>query len=143
MDEKTTATTKAWITKARNDLDTARLIADSPAGHLDAAIYHCQQAAEKAVKAFLVFSGAAVERTHDVEKLMDIAMDHDGSFSAWLNEAAMLTPLATAYRYPFEGALFDPPPPVFEEALDAASKIYAHVLSRFPDEVHPEPPTTR
>ena len=143
MDESKMAATKAWLTKARNDLDTARLISASPEGHLDAAIYHCQQAAEKAVKGFLISRGAAFQKTHDVEQLVDVAMEQDESFSAWLNEAAMLTPLATAYRYPSEGALFDPPPAEFAEALAAAAKIYAHVLSRLPDEVHPEPSTNR
>ena len=137
MDEKVAATVKAWLTKARNDLDTARLIAGSPGGHLDAAIYHCQQAAEKAVKGFLVSHGAHVERSHDVERLVETAMELDGSFSAWLNDAAMLTPLATAYRYPSEGDLFDPPPAEFAEALDAASKIFAHVLSHTASEAHP------
>ena len=137
MDEKVAATVKAWLTKARNDLDTARLIAGSPGGHLDAAIYHCQQAAEKAVKGFLVSRDAHVERSHDVERLVETAMELDGSFSAWLNDAAMLTPLATAYRYPSEGELFDPPPAEFAEALDAASKIFAHVLLHIASEVHP------
>lgn len=140
MDE---AMTKAWLTKARNDLDTARLISDSPEGHLDVAIYHCQQAAEKAVKGFLVFKVAPIQKTHDVEKLMDVALDFDDTFSAWLNAAAMLTPLAVSYRYPAEGALFDPPPPEFAEALEAAAQIYAHVLSRLPGEVHPDPTPKR
>ena len=139
MDEAKTAATKAWLTKARNDLDTARLISASPDGHLDAAIYHCQQASEKAVKGFLISCGAAFQKTHDVEQLVDLAMEQDDTFSAWLNEAAMLTPLATAYRYPSEGGLFDPPPAQFAEALDAAAKIYAHVLSRLSGEVHPDP----
>ena len=139
MAEKKVAATKAWLTKARNDLETARLISASPAGHLDAAIYHCQQAAEKAVKGFLLFNAARVEKTHDVGDLTEAAADLDESFSAWLEGAASLTPLATAYRYPSEGDLFDPPPTEFAEALDVAAKIYAHVLSRLPDEAHPEP----
>jgi len=34
------------------------------------AVYHCQQAAEKAVKAFLVHHGKTYERTHDIEVLV-------------------------------------------------------------------------
>ena len=140
MDEKKAALTKAWPTKARNDLDTARLLSDSPDPILDTAIYHCQQAAEKAVKGFLFFSGAKVQKIHDVEELVNAAKELDASFAAWLEDAATLTPLATAYRYPSEGDPLDPPPAEFAEALSAASRIFAHVLSRIPAEVHPHPP---
>jgi HEPN domain-containing protein len=33
------------------------------------AVYHCQQSAEKAVKAFLIYQGKAHEKTHDIEVL--------------------------------------------------------------------------
>ena len=36
---------------------------------LDTAVYHCQQAGEKAVKAFLTFHDCEFERIHDVERL--------------------------------------------------------------------------
>ena len=38
---------RAWLLKAFSDLDTARQIGGLPDGHLDAGIYHCQQAALK------------------------------------------------------------------------------------------------
>ena len=100
-------------------------------------MYHCQQAAEKAVKGFLASKNADVKWTHDVESLVETALESEPGFSALLNDAAMLTPLATAYRYPSEGSLFDPPPAQFAEALAAASKIYTHVLSLLPTETHP------
>jgi HEPN domain-containing protein len=44
----------AWLAKAASDLRSARILADADDPPLDAAVYHCQQAAEKAVKALLV-----------------------------------------------------------------------------------------
>src|SRR5580700_2410052 len=41
---------RTWLIKAHNDLHTAQQIGGLPDGHLDAAIYHCQQAAEKTLK---------------------------------------------------------------------------------------------
>ena len=38
---------RAWLQKAHSDLHTAQQIGSLPDGHLDAGIYHCQQAAEK------------------------------------------------------------------------------------------------
>jgi HEPN domain-containing protein len=44
---------RAWMVKARSDLGTARKLANGPDAYLDTAIYHCQQAAEKAIKALI------------------------------------------------------------------------------------------
>jgi HEPN domain-containing protein len=40
-------------------------------GHLDAGIYHCQQAAEKALKGFLVFHEVSFEKIHDLGKIIE------------------------------------------------------------------------
>jgi HEPN domain-containing protein len=42
-----------WLIKAQHDLAAARKLALSPDPYLDVAVYHCQQAAEKAIKGFL------------------------------------------------------------------------------------------
>ncbi len=42
---------KAWMVKAWCDLETARRAASGQPPFYDVAVYHCQQAAEKAVKA--------------------------------------------------------------------------------------------
>jgi HEPN domain-containing protein len=43
------------LSTACNDLGTARTFSIASRPFLDTAIYHCQQTAEKALKAFLVF----------------------------------------------------------------------------------------
>jgi len=45
---------RSWLIKAQRDLASARTLASAKELLLDTAIYHCQQAGEKAVKAFLV-----------------------------------------------------------------------------------------
>ena len=81
-------------------LDTARQIGALPQGHLDTALYHCQQAAEKAVKGYLAYNDHRLERSHDVERLVGIAENYDPTFGAWADAGVTLTPYATAYRYP-------------------------------------------
>lgn len=49
MDEAKRGLVKAWLVKADHDLATARKMATEPDVYLDTAIYHCQQAAEKAI----------------------------------------------------------------------------------------------
>lgn len=54
MDEAKRVAVQAWLLKAQRDLASAKRLADGDAPLLDTAIYHCQQAAEKAIKGFLV-----------------------------------------------------------------------------------------
>src|SRR3989442_5807525 len=91
---------KAWMIKAWRDLETARRAANGQPPFYDVAVYHCQQAAEKAVKAFLVHHGRAYERTHDIEVLVDLASDINPRFSSLADHADALTPYATRFRYP-------------------------------------------
>ena len=67
MADLAAAEAKAWMVKAWRDLETARRAATGQPPFYDVAVYHCQQAAEKAVKAFLVHHGKPYEKTHDIE----------------------------------------------------------------------------
>lgn len=61
-----------WLLKAQRDLLAARRLASGTDPFLDIAVYHCQQAAEKAVKGFLVYRDQPFEKTHDVEVLVSL-----------------------------------------------------------------------
>ena len=128
---------RAWLTKARNDFETARQIGALAEGHLDAAIYHCQQAAEKAVKGFLAFCDHNLERTHDLRRLFQLASRYNGEFSKRMHAAITLTPYATAYRYPGETTALEPSRTEFDEALRSAADIVAFILSLMPSDVQP------
>src|SRR5438093_5827312 len=91
MDDAKRELVRAWLIKARNDLTAAREIGALPHGPLDTAIYHCQQAAEKAVKGFLAFHDHRLERSHDVERLVDLAGSYHASFAKWQEAAITLT----------------------------------------------------
>jgi hypothetical protein len=45
---------KSWLDKAQRDLDSAVRLTTGPEPFFDIAVYHCQQAAEKAIKGWLV-----------------------------------------------------------------------------------------
>ncbi|MGA2556680.1 MAG: HEPN domain-containing protein [Verrucomicrobiota bacterium] len=83
---------KAWMTKAWRDLETAQRVASGQPPFYDIAVYHCQQSAEKAVKAFLVHHSKAYEKTHDIEVLVDLACEADAKFSQLADAADALTP---------------------------------------------------
>ncbi len=135
MDEARRGLVQGWLIKAQRDLATARKLADDPDPLLDTAIYHCQQAAEKAVKGFLAFHDQTVVKTHDVRFLINQARVIEPGFEDWLDAAECVTPYATAYRYPDE--VLEPEREEFEGAKDAAIGLVAFVLSVLPEDVHP------
>ena len=101
------------------------------------AVYHCQQAAEKAAKAFLVHHGKPYEKTHDIEVLVDLASEIDPNFSTLADAADALTPYATRFRYPNSTFAVEPQPVEYQEALQHAQTIYDFVLNLLPVEARP------
>jgi len=125
------------MVKAWRDLETARRAATGEPPFYDVAAYHCQQAAEKAVKAVLVHHGKPYERTHDIEVLVDLAGAVDPGFSQLADAADTLTPYATRFRYPNATFAVEPQPAEYDEALKCAQAIYDFVLNLLPAEVRP------
>lgn len=126
---------QSWLVKALHDLATARKAASAPDPYLDTAIYHCQQAAEKAVKGFLAFHDQPLVRTHDIELLLSLADPFETGFTAWVEAAERLTRYATRYRYP--GDVMEPDQQEFDQALNDAEGLFQFVLSVLPAAVHP------
>jgi len=126
---------RSWLIKAQRDLAAARKLASEPDSHLDTAIYHCQQAAEKAIKAFLVFQDQRFDKTHEIETLIMLAVKFSPDLKEWREAGVRLTPYATTYRYP--GESLEPSREEFDLALKSAEDFYAFVLSILPSEVHP------
>ena len=134
---KTLTETKAWMSKAWRDLETARRAVAGQPPFYDVAVYHCQQAAEKAVKAFLVRHGQPYEKTHDIEVLVDIAGEIEPGFRQWADDADSLTPYATRFRYPNATFAVDPLPEEYDEALRQAQSIYDFVRDLLPQDARP------
>jgi HEPN domain-containing protein len=93
---------RQWMAKADGDLASARILLFGEERHLDTGAYHCQQAAEKALKAFLASKDAPLQRIHDLERLISCCADHEPAFSLLMEKAAEITPYATEFRYPGE-----------------------------------------
>lgn len=136
MNEAKQEEIKAWLLKANRDLLAARRLSGDEDPFLDIAIYHCQQSAEKAIKAYLVSRDQRFEKTHDLEVLINLAKPHEQRFSEFLKAAVLLTPYATEFRYP--GDFIDPSREEFEEALAATQGVWEFVLSLLPMETHPQ-----
>lgn len=135
MDSATLELTRRWFVRASRDLATARKLAAGDDPYLDTAIYHCQQAAEKAVKGLLTFHAIRFEKVHNIQLLITQALSVAPTLTEWLDAAEELTPYATAYRYP--GEELEPDRAEFDTAIDAAEGLYKTILQRLPVETHP------
>lgn len=94
---------QAWLAKADNDLRgvAVDLAADPPL--VEDALFHCQQAAEKAMKAFLTAHDTSFRKTHDLDELASACEQIDASLKDALNPARDLTVFAWEFRYPGSG----------------------------------------
>ena len=55
MHEEKRTEVRNRLIKSQHDLGSARRLMEGDEPYLDTAVYHCQQAAEKALKAFLTY----------------------------------------------------------------------------------------
>ena len=137
MDDTRKELLRSWLTKAASDLRSARILGSTDEAPLDTAIYHCQQTAEKAVKAFLVSRAIAPEKTHDIRRLTLEAATHEPRFNELLTFAAALTPYAWEFRYPDDLAETYPTQEEFDEAVRQAQSIYDFVVNLLPKDARP------
>jgi HEPN domain-containing protein len=94
----------AWVQKAEDDIGSARQLATQLPRYKDQVCFHCQQAAEKYLKALLQELGAPVPRTHDLDTLLQLILPHDATLRRLRRGLRTLTRYAAEYRYPFERA---------------------------------------
>lgn len=85
------------LKKADADFKSAMKLVEYEPIILDTAAFHCQQAIEKYLKAYLVFMQIDYPRSHNLESLLDLIQATDYSFEAFhfLN----LTSFAIEIRY--------------------------------------------
>jgi HEPN domain-containing protein len=125
--------TKSWLKKAKRDLETAQRLAKEPEPLLDTAIYHYHQAAEKALKGFLVFNNQRFEKTHDLSVLIQLAIPFNEKFSTLLDDGEILTPYVTTFRYPGED--IEPTKEEFDNAAKSANNIFNFIINLLPAEI--------
>jgi HEPN domain-containing protein len=132
--------TRRWLEIVRKDLRRARKDLDSPPPDAESAMFHCQQAVEKAMKAFLVCHNVPFTKTHDLANLGNQCIGLDQSLRPLVLQVASLTDYAVEYRYPSE--LAEPTIEQAEQAIALASEFVTAITNRLPEEarVKPESP---
>ena len=90
-----------WISKAEGDFATAgRELRALKSPNYDAVCFHCQQCAEKYLKAVLQVNDKPVPKIHFLLELMGLVMDFDSSFGLLRPDLDVLEDYAVRFRYP-------------------------------------------
>lgn len=118
----------AWIDKAEKDLLSA--VREKTFDHpvTETVCFHCQQSAEKYIKAYLIFLDINFPRTHDLGLLGKLIAGKDDEFRGLISRADLLSDYAVEIRYPDD---FNEP--TIEEADDAiqiANEIKNYITSK-------------
>jgi len=122
--------TRDWVRKAEIDFRTAEHLCQSGPDFMEGATFHSQQAAEKYLKAFLVWHQVEFPKTHDIESLLRLAGKVDNKMPEVLRDAVTLNSYGVDYRYP--GDYPDVTESDAEKALRLAELVRAEIRNRLP-----------
>ena len=122
---------RRWMEKARSDLLNADNNLASSEVPYDTVCFHCQQAAEKLLKGFLVARGCEYPITHNLFVILEKVIEFDAAAESLRQSLALLNPYSVEVRYP--GDAWMPSPDDAGEARRAAQEIYDFVRSKLGD----------
>jgi HEPN domain-containing protein len=88
-----------WLRIAEKDLGRVGYLLDVQ--DFEAAGFYLQQAVEKFLKAFLLSKGWELQRIHDLETLLNVALAYDPSLEPFRSACQKITGFYMVERYPF------------------------------------------
>lgn len=129
------AEAREWLVRAALDLRAAEFEFGAHPPLTADIVFHCQQLAEKSLKAFLAWHDEPFRKTHSLVEVGRQCGAIDATLLELAEQAATLTEYAWKYRYPGEPE--EPSEPEAREALALAREVFNAVLQRLPREVRP------
>lgn len=88
-----------WFAQGDLDIQAVEVLLDQ-GGPLPIAAFHLQQAIEKYLKGYLLFTGWHLRRIHDLEVLVQEAIARDTEFAHFLASCQKITEYYIETRYP-------------------------------------------
>jgi len=93
--------TSEWVLKAEDDYRSAEaLLYEIEIPVIDTACFHCQQCAEKYLKAYLTEHEIDFPRQHDLIRLLGLCLNLDESFETIRDDLRRLEHYGVVIRYP-------------------------------------------
>ena len=121
---------KEWLDFAEKDIASAKFLLGMRPVPLEIVCYHCEQAAEKALKCYLIFKDSEPPRTHDLRLLCKICSNIDQSFAEISQCCINLTPYGIQPRYPFEIEINDSD---MQKAIADADQVLIFIQEKLKD----------
>ncbi len=117
-----------WMDYASRDLASARFLLDMKPRPLEIICFHCQQTAEKALKAYLALHRKDIPRSHDLVLLSQSCAKISDGFESIRPSCERLNDFSARTRYPSEYELSEED---LEAALQVAGEIFDFVSADF------------
>ena len=114
-----------WLQHAAKDRHAAQVLVELEPSR---SVFHSQQAAEKAEKAFLTILQIPFRKTHDLAELGVQCGSADPSLKPIVEDAENLSRYASTFRFPDEA--YEPDKYDAAEALAIADKVYPEIRRR-------------
>lgn len=119
--------TSEWVFKAEDDYRSAEaLLYEIEIPVIDTACFHCQQCAEKYLKAYLTEHEIDFPRHHDLIRLLGLCLDLDESFETIRDHLRRLEHYGVVIRYPG----LTVPLEMAHEAYENASRVREFVRKK-------------
>lgn len=120
--------TSEWVAKAENDFFTADLALHAGEFPIpDTACFHCQQCAEKYLKAYLQEHRVRFLPRHNLMPLLDLCVSLDSDFESLRINLRQLESFSVAARYPGMNISVE----IAEQAFERASQVRKFVREKF------------
>jgi len=122
---------KKWILFAQMDFDCATSMAEKFRPPLEIVCYHCQQTAEKILKAYIIANtNAPPKKTHELEDLLKTCVQYCADFDKFRAMCGSLTSYIFLTRYPSNIDLTEH---AMKRAIKDANEILEFTKSKLKD----------
>jgi HEPN domain-containing protein len=119
---------KLWIKRAEHDFKDATVFLRQRESFARKMVcFHCQQTAEKYLKAFLVLHETAFPKVHDLRRLLRLCIKFEPALEAYRDAFELLRPYSVHYEPPIDEAEAG-------RAVEAVTKIRNVMREFFPSE---------
>ena len=123
-----------WLKFSRMDIDSAQQLFSQQQNPrqrpIEIILYHCQQGAEKALKAYMVQNGRFPPKTHELQELRIICKQWNAQFDNMrlIKHCAFLDPFSLTVRYPKHNISLDSTHAA--RGLNSTKRIYDFVCTQ-------------
>ena len=102
MNDDVREAVRQWRAKAQSDWTAVEILLDSERCPAETVCFHCQQFVEKLLKAILTRHGIEAPKTHDLRRLIQLALPYAPELSPLSELSDLLTVYGVETRYPDE-----------------------------------------